>query len=103
MTATAADYTWFDERLPGLAEAYCFTLIRGLTSEEPAVRLGARTEGFPSMTLEELIEVGNPATNSLCSEHHIRAVSLGSASSTAGETVELRRTSERVKPTRESP
>ncbi|WP_371778508.1 DUF6461 domain-containing protein [Streptosporangium subroseum] len=47
MTATAADYTWFDERLPGLAEAYCFTLIRGLTPVEPyGVRIPLGVSGL---------------------------------------------------------
>ncbi|MFF4776802.1 DUF6461 domain-containing protein [Microtetraspora fusca] len=56
MTATAADYTWFRERFAYLAEAYCFTLIRGLTFEELVDRLGARTEEFPNMTFEELVD-----------------------------------------------
>ncbi|SFT21561.1 hypothetical protein SAMN04487982_11090 [Streptomyces sp. ok210] len=27
MTATAADYVWFNERFPELARAYCITLV----------------------------------------------------------------------------
>lgn len=39
MTATAADYTWFDDRFPGLAEAYCLTLVRGPSPEEMLARV----------------------------------------------------------------
>ncbi|WP_329179657.1 DUF6461 domain-containing protein [Streptomyces decoyicus] len=42
--ATAADYAWLDEDLPGLTEAYCLTLVRGLTPEEVLRRIGARGE-----------------------------------------------------------
>ncbi|MEW2358450.1 DUF6461 domain-containing protein [Spirillospora sp. NPDC029432] len=45
MAPTAADYAWFDERFPDLAEAYCFTLVRGLTPAQVLARLGARTGG----------------------------------------------------------
>ncbi|MDJ0345055.1 DUF6461 domain-containing protein [Streptomyces sp. H10-C2] len=44
MTATAADFTWLDERFPGLAEAYCITLVRGLTPGEFMARLRATGE-----------------------------------------------------------
>lgn len=54
MTATAADYTWFEECFPELAEAYCFTLVRGLTPSEVLDRLGGRTE--PSQTGTAAIE-----------------------------------------------
>lgn len=40
--ATAADYAWLDEDLPGLTEAYCLTLVRGLAPEEVLRRIGAR-------------------------------------------------------------
>lgn len=51
------DYAWFSyERFPELAEAYCFTYVRGLTPEQLVVRLGGRPEDFTPMTLEELIE-----------------------------------------------
>jgi hypothetical protein len=42
MTATAADYTWFSERFPALAEAYCLTLVDKLTPVEVLDRVGAR-------------------------------------------------------------
>ncbi|MFB4316745.1 DUF6461 domain-containing protein [Actinomadura sp. 21ATH] len=45
MAPTAADYAWFEERFPDLAEAYCFTLVRGLTPAQVLARLGARTGG----------------------------------------------------------
>ncbi|CAL9530401.1 DUF6461 domain-containing protein [Streptomyces sp. enrichment culture] len=47
-TTTAADYTWFEERFPDLAEAYCFTLVRGLRPAEVLDRLGGRAE--PALT-----------------------------------------------------
>ena len=39
--ATAHDCLWFDEHFPDLAEAYCVTLVRGLTPEALLTRLGA--------------------------------------------------------------
>ncbi|MBK3520746.1 MULTISPECIES: DUF6461 domain-containing protein [Streptomyces] len=47
-TTTAADYTWFEERFPDLAEAYCFTLVRGLRPAELLDRLAGRAE--PALT-----------------------------------------------------
>lgn len=41
MAATAADYTWFGDRFPELAEAYCLTLVHGLRPEELLDRTGA--------------------------------------------------------------
>jgi isocitrate lyase len=34
MTATAADYVWFEQRFPDLAEAHCFTLVHKLPPAE---------------------------------------------------------------------
>ena len=48
MTATAADYVWFEERFPDLAEAYCFTLAHNLPPSDLLARLGGQTE--PSRT-----------------------------------------------------
>ncbi|MEU3528881.1 DUF6461 domain-containing protein [Streptomyces sp. NPDC038707] len=45
---TAADCTWFEERFPDLAEAYCFTLVRGLAPAELLRRLDGREE--PALT-----------------------------------------------------
>ncbi|WP_062217393.1 DUF6461 domain-containing protein [Streptomyces sp. NBRC 109706] len=42
MTRTAADYTWFEDDFPDLAEAYCFTLARGPSPAELLSRLDAR-------------------------------------------------------------
>lgn len=43
MTATAADYVWFRERFPELADyGYCLTWVRGLPAEQVLQRLGAR-------------------------------------------------------------
>lgn len=62
MIATAADYAWFTfgrfvyDEYTDLREAYCFTLVRGLTAEQVLARTGA--EGLPSMGLKELIKAG---------------------------------------------
>ncbi|MEV1201752.1 DUF6461 domain-containing protein [Microbispora rosea] len=56
MIAIPDDYSWFSpERFPGLADAYCFTYVRGLTPEELMTRLGVRTEDCSRVTLDELI------------------------------------------------
>ncbi|MGW7515451.1 DUF6461 domain-containing protein [Streptomyces sp. NPDC054796] len=41
---TAHDYTWFRERFPDLAEAYCVTLVEGLSPREALLRLGVNSE-----------------------------------------------------------
>ncbi|MGW7249296.1 DUF6461 domain-containing protein [Streptomyces decoyicus] len=46
--ATAADYAWLDEDLPGLTEAYCLTLVRGLTPRRYCAASGrGRSCGSP--------------------------------------------------------
>ncbi|MFC4010562.1 DUF6461 domain-containing protein [Nonomuraea purpurea] len=50
------DYSWFSrKRFPELADAYCFTYVRGLTPEELVTRLSVRVEDCSRMTLDELI------------------------------------------------
>jgi hypothetical protein len=44
MSATAADYVWFEDRPAGLSEAYCLTLARGLTPAEFLTRINARPD-----------------------------------------------------------
>lgn len=44
MTKTAADYAWFEDDFPDIAEAYCFTLVRGLSPAELMSRLEGRQE-----------------------------------------------------------
>jgi Family of unknown function (DUF6461) len=41
MVAHADDYSWFEQQYPDLMEAYCLTLVRGLTPEETLNRFGA--------------------------------------------------------------
>ncbi|WP_326648683.1 MULTISPECIES: DUF6461 domain-containing protein [unclassified Streptomyces] len=41
---TAADYLWFGEDFDDLAEAYCVTLVRGLSPRTLLARLGAEDE-----------------------------------------------------------
>lgn len=43
-TTTAADYAWLDEQYADLTEAYCLTLVQGLTPEELLQALGAEPE-----------------------------------------------------------
>jgi Family of unknown function (DUF6461)/Transposase domain (DUF772) len=42
VTATAADYLWFAERYPDLAEAFCLTLARDVAPAEVLHRMGTR-------------------------------------------------------------
>ncbi|MEU6796666.1 DUF6461 domain-containing protein [Nonomuraea wenchangensis] len=44
------DYSWFS---PGLADAYCFTYVRGLTPEEVVTRLGVKAAGSKARQLKE--------------------------------------------------
>ncbi|WP_432144761.1 DUF6461 domain-containing protein [Streptomyces sp. bgisy084] len=55
MTSTAADYVWFEERFPELAEAYCFTLVHGLPPSEVLRRLQGRDEP-PRTGAEQIVE-----------------------------------------------
>jgi hypothetical protein len=55
MVATAADYTWFESQFPGLAEAYCLTLSRGLRPQDFLARIGA-TEQAPLTGVSALFE-----------------------------------------------
>jgi Family of unknown function (DUF6461) len=50
----ADDYSWFDERFPALAEAYCITLVSGLPPEEVLRRFGA-TEQAPIAGVADLV------------------------------------------------
>ncbi|KOV26907.1 hypothetical protein ADK60_20415 [Streptomyces sp. XY431] len=44
MTRTGADYAWFENDFPDIADAYCFTLVRGLSPTELLSRLDGRPE-----------------------------------------------------------
>lgn len=44
MTKSGADYAWFEDDFPDIAEAYCFTLVRGLSPAELLSRLEGRPE-----------------------------------------------------------
>ncbi|MFE6104175.1 DUF6461 domain-containing protein [Streptomyces laurentii] len=54
---TGADYTWLENDFPDLAEAYCFTLVRGL----PPVELTSRLEGRPQPALHGIAAVVDAA------------------------------------------
>ncbi|MFE5731979.1 DUF6461 domain-containing protein [Streptomyces sp. NPDC056528] len=53
MTKTGADYAWFEDDFPDIAEAYCFTLVRGLSPAE----LTSRLEGRPEAPLRGITAV----------------------------------------------
>ncbi|MEU7330901.1 DUF6461 domain-containing protein [Streptomyces parvus] len=57
MTKTGADYAWFEGDFPDIAEAYCFTLVRGLS---PA-GLVSRLEGRPAAPLQGIAAVVDAA------------------------------------------
>ncbi|MFG1807841.1 DUF6461 domain-containing protein [Streptomyces sp. NPDC049040] len=57
MTKTAADYAWFENDFPDIAEAYCFTLVRGLSPAE----LISRLDGRPEAPLQGIAEVVDTA------------------------------------------
>ncbi|MFJ4503275.1 DUF6461 domain-containing protein [Streptomyces sp. NPDC088864] len=44
MMKTGADYAWFEDDFPDIAEAYCFTLVRDLSPAELVSRLDGRPE-----------------------------------------------------------
>lgn len=44
MTKTGADYAWFEDDFPDIAEAYCVTLVRGLSPDEVMSRLQGRPQ-----------------------------------------------------------
>ncbi|MET9424916.1 DUF6461 domain-containing protein [Streptomyces sp. NPDC006540] len=54
MTSTAADYVWFEERFPELAEAHCFTLVHRLPPSEVLRRLQGRDES-PRTGAEQIV------------------------------------------------
>ncbi|WMX46604.1 DUF6461 domain-containing protein [Streptomyces roseicoloratus] len=57
MTKTGADYAWFEDDFPDIAEAYCFTLVRGLSPAE----LTSRFEGRPEAPLQGIAAVVDAA------------------------------------------
>ncbi|WP_328303261.1 DUF6461 domain-containing protein [Streptomyces sp. NBC_00435] len=57
MTKTGVDYAWFENDFPDIAEAYCFTLVRGLSPAE----LVSRLQGRPEAPLQGMAEVVDAA------------------------------------------
>ncbi|KKZ75059.1 DUF6461 domain-containing protein [Streptomyces showdoensis] len=55
MTKTAADYAWFENDFPDIGEAYCFTLVRGLSPAELVSRLGGRPEA-PLQGISDVVD-----------------------------------------------
>ncbi|MFJ9691109.1 DUF6461 domain-containing protein [Kitasatospora sp. NPDC101183] len=55
--AHATDFTWFRRDHPDLAEAYCLTLVQGLTAEELQRRFGAVPAG-EVVGLREVTDTG---------------------------------------------
>ncbi|GAA3693382.1 hypothetical protein GCM10022224_068630 [Nonomuraea antimicrobica] len=56
MITPPGDYAWFTDS--GLAEAYSFIFVRGLTPEQLIARMGGRVEDFSRMTFDESIGTG---------------------------------------------
>lgn len=57
VTKTGADYAWFENDFPDIAEAYCFTLVRGMSPAE----LISRLEGRPEAPLQGIAAVFDAA------------------------------------------
>jgi hypothetical protein len=66
VTAAAADYAWFENRFPALAEAYCLTLARGLAPQDFLSRIDATPQppltGI-SATFEPSMQAWNTPTS----------------------------------------
>lgn len=85
MIANAADYAWFTygrftyDEYTDLREAYCFTLVRGLTPEQVMTRTGAQVGSFPLMGLKELIKtaVSDPGRPHSGYGHFFGVVAVG--------------------------
>ncbi|GAA2457168.1 hypothetical protein GCM10010191_91090 [Actinomadura vinacea] len=84
MAATAADYAWFEERFPDLAEAYCLTLVRGLSPPQVLARLGARTNGPHVTGIERLPALDLPAAEQLIAVTLIEDVQTGTGTAGTG-------------------
>ncbi|MGN9841312.1 DUF6461 domain-containing protein [Nonomuraea sp. H19] len=56
MITPPGDYAWFTNS--GLAEAYSFIFVRGLTPEQLVARMGGRAKDFSWMALDESIDAG---------------------------------------------
>jgi Family of unknown function (DUF6461) len=56
VTAVASDYAWFMQRFPDLAEAYCLTLVRGLTPVELLTRVGLRAQPWQAVGVAQLMK-----------------------------------------------
>lgn len=56
MTATSGDYLWLREAFPELSEAYCVTLVRGVTPDELLDRFGVTGDRESLYGVEALVE-----------------------------------------------
>lgn len=56
MTATFDDYLWFDQVFPDLSEAYCITLVEGVTPAELLDRFGVVGDRVDRIGVGELAE-----------------------------------------------
>jgi hypothetical protein len=54
-TKTGAAYAWFENDFPDIAEAYCFTLVRGPTPAEVVSRLAGR-QGEPLRGIAAVVD-----------------------------------------------
>ncbi|WP_460862920.1 DUF6461 domain-containing protein [Nocardiopsis coralliicola] len=56
--ASAADYAWFEEAQPDLAEAFCLTYVRDLDKTGCLERLGAAPKRLRPLPLADALEAG---------------------------------------------
>ncbi|MEV0179011.1 DUF6461 domain-containing protein [Streptomyces sp. NPDC050625] len=73
---TGAGYVWFEERFPGLAEAYCFTLVHSVPPSEVLHRLQGR-EGPPRTGAEQIVEAAFDLLESDDTRQLIAMASIG--------------------------
>ncbi|MET7483718.1 DUF6461 domain-containing protein [Streptomyces sp. NPDC005538] len=71
---TADDYTWLEEQYASLMEAYCVTLVRGITPEELLKELGAE----PGLRVKGVADLYAP-TYEAWTEHNGDPLFVGAA------------------------
>lgn len=77
MTATATDYLWFEQLFPELAEAYCFTLVRGLPPAEVLRRLDDGREEPPRTGVDEIVEAAFALLDAEDGRHFLAMTTVG--------------------------
>lgn len=60
MTARGIEYDWFRLLFPGLARAYCLTLVRGVSPQQFLGRLGAAGDPVQLKGVDALVDAAEP-------------------------------------------